>query len=495
MKRILVTWVGKTDLRAAAGEIKGWGPIGNAVQERPFEGIVLLSNYSEAESEFFVEWLSRQTAAAIDLRAVSLCSPMDFREVYEAADQCVQQILESGTVDLTFHLSPGTPAMMAMWLILATTKYDARLIASSPETGVYEPEFPFDIAADYLPRKTASARSKSVTAIYEERTIAAFDRIIHSCDAMKRVIARAQRVAQFDVSVMILGESGTGKELFAEAIHNASPRAAGPYVAVNCGAFPKDLVESELFGHVKGAFTGATDDRIGCFEQADHGTLFLDELGELPLLVQVKLLRALQDGRIQRVGDHQPRKVDVRIICATNKDLPTEIHEGRFREDLFHRLAIGVLNLPPLRERHGDLQRLVQYKLGELEKSLTLRSDQRFPRLSAGANTVIRQQSWRGNIRELFNALTRAVIWCESEKISKQEMMECLLSMQHPSTFSTDAVPLGGDFHLDTFLKEIRQQLIERAISQSNSQKQAAQLLGISDSNLRQKIKSLNSAG
>ena len=489
MNNTLIAWIGTTDLRASRGEANGDGPICNAVLDGEFDFIELIATADEDEVAVFTEWLQGYTGSPINIHYADLSSPMDFREVYEAADQCVQAVLANGPTQLTFHLSPGTSAMCAMWLILATTKYDASLIASSLESGVYTPEFPFEIAADYLPRKTAKARSDVVTALYEDRTTAAFDKIIHRCEAMKRVISRAQRVSVFDVPVMLLGESGTGKELFAEAIHNASPRATGPYITVNCGAIPKDLVESALFGHKKGAFTGASEDRPGYFEAANGGTLFLDELGELPLLVQVKLLRVLQEGQVQRVGENQLRNADVRIISATNKDLAVEIQEGRFREDLFHRLALGVLQLPPLRERLGDLTLLVDAKLMSLKDTITREGTRTVPALTAGAKSIINQHTWPGNIRELFNALTRAVIWCESDKISRQEMSDSLLGMGRSDALSVDDVPLGDGFKLDEFLRKAQERLIERAQAISNKQKEVAALLGISDANLRQKLK------
>jgi DNA-binding NtrC family response regulator len=263
-------------------------------------------------------------------------------------------------------------------------------------------------------------------------------------------------------------------------------------VAVNCGALPKDLVESELFGHRKGAFTGASEDRAGCFESADGGTLFLDELGELPLMVQVKLLRVLQEGQVRRVGDDQTRKVDVRIISATNKDLAVEIQDGRFREDLFHRLALGVLNLPALRERAGDLKLLVEDKLNKLQDNISRDGTRTVPSLTAGAMSVINQHSWPGNIRELFNALTRAVIWCDSDKVSRQEMSDSLLNMGRSDSLSVNDVPLGNGFKLDEFLRDAQERLIQRAQSTSSKQKEVAERLGISDSNLRQKLKKQN---
>jgi transcriptional regulator with PAS, ATPase and Fis domain len=176
---------------------------------------------------------------------------------------------------------------------------------------------------------------------------------------MKRVIALARRVAIRSIPVLIEGESGTGKELMARAIHQASPRAAKPFITVNCGAIPPELVESEFFGHRRGSFTGAVSDRKGHFERADGGTLFLDEIGELPKAIQVKLLRTLQEGEVTPVGSSEARKVDVRVVAATNRTLISEVAEGNFREDLFYRLAVAIIKLPPLRERAGDLSLLI----------------------------------------------------------------------------------------------------------------------------------------
>ena len=186
---------------------------------------------------------------------------------------------------------------------------------------------------------------------------------------MKKLIAQARRLSVHDdVPVLIQGESGTGKELFARAIHQSSPRKDNPFIAVNCGAIPPELVESELFGYKKGSFTGASQDHDGYFLAADGGTLFLDEIGELPFPAQVKMLRTIQEGSVTRIGTTKPQKINVRIIAATNRNLIDEMAAGRFREDLFHRLAVGVLKLPPLRERHGDLNPLIDFILEGINK-------------------------------------------------------------------------------------------------------------------------------
>src|SRR5581483_8539743 len=247
-------------------------------------------------------------------------------------------------LDLVLHLSPGTPAMAAVWIILAKTRFPAKLIESSRQHGIRTASVPFEISADFLPdllRRPDEELERLSAGLPPEAP--EFADIVHRGAGMKRVILRSRRVAARSVPVLIEGETGTGKELLARAIHQASPRKGRPFVAVNCGAIPGELVESELFGHEKGAFTGATAQRKGHFQETDGGTLFLDEVGELPKPAQVKLLRALQEGEVVPIGSSRPVKVDVRLIADTNRSLVQDVAAGQFREDLFHRLAVAVL--------------------------------------------------------------------------------------------------------------------------------------------------------
>ena len=223
--------------------------------------------------------------------------------------------------------------------------------------------------------------------------------------AMRRVVELAERVAPHPTTVLVTGESGTGKEVLARAIHRMSPRSGGPFVAVNCAAIPEHLLESELFGHVRGAFTGATADRIGLFEEANEGTLLLDEIGDLPPPLQVKLLRVLQDGEIRRVGDTGTRRVDARVIAATARDLEADVRAGRFREDLFYRLNVVRLHVPPLRDRPADVEPLAAVLL----RRAAARSGKR-AELTPEAMAELRRHPWRGNVRELENAIERAVV-------------------------------------------------------------------------------------
>ncbi len=230
--------------------------------------------------------------------------------------------------------------------------------------------------------------------------------IIGDSAALRKVQQQIELVAPTDATVLVTGESGTGKELVARAIHARSPRAGRPMIAVNCGAVPDALFESEFFGHVKGAFTGALRDKAGRFELADGGTLFLDEIGEVPLPMQAKLLRVLQEQEVERVGDTRPRKVNVRIIAATNRDLKAEVEAGRFRQDLFYRLSVFPIENPPLRERREDIPRLAEHFLRNAAK----RMNRRPPKLTNATARQLATHDWPGNVRELQNAVERAVI-------------------------------------------------------------------------------------
>lgn len=233
-----------------------------------------------------------------------------------------------------------------------------------------------------------------------------FPRIIGESEALKRVVTETQRVAQTEATVLLLGESGTGKELFARAVHHLSNRRDQPFVAINCAAIPETLIENELFGHERGAFTGASDRRLGKFELAANGTVFLDEIGELPLAVQGKLLRVIEEKMIDRIGGRAPLPVDVRVVAATNKDLKAAVESGDFRRDLFFRLAVFPIEIPPLRERGDDVILLATHFAAQLGKELRRREAS----LSVASLANLRAHSWPGNVRELENAIERACI-------------------------------------------------------------------------------------
>jgi transcriptional regulator with GAF, ATPase, and Fis domain len=245
-----------------------------------------------------------------------------------------------------------------------------------------------------------------------------FGEIIGACPSMLEVFRKLQKVAGTDISVLITGETGTGKELIAKELHRRSPRAEGPFVTINCGAIPENLIESELFGHVKGAFTGAVMSRPGKFQIADKGTLFLDEIGELPLNLQVKLLRALQERIVFRVGDSKPEKVDIRIVAATNRNLEEEIRTGNFREDLYYRLNVVNLWMPPLRDRGDDVMIIAKVLLSKYADELgsAVRG------FSPGALAAIKKYAWPGNIRQLENRIKKALVLCDQTLLAPEDL-------------------------------------------------------------------------
>jgi two-component system response regulator AtoC len=240
--------------------------------------------------------------------------------------------------------------------------------------------------------------------------------VVAESAAMRAALDVVARVAAHRTTVLITGESGTGKEVIARAIHHASPRAGAGFVGVNCAAIPETLLESELFGHVRGAFTGATADRPGLFEQADGGTLLLDEIGELPLALQAKLLRVLQEGEIRRVGAERTRRVDARVLAATARDLQVEVTAGRFREDLFYRLNVVTVHLPPLRERPEDIPALVRHFVAGASRRLGRRLT-----VSAGATGWLAAQPWPGNARELEHTIERAAVLSDHDALEPED--------------------------------------------------------------------------
>ncbi|MDA8123889.1 MAG: sigma-54 dependent transcriptional regulator [Deltaproteobacteria bacterium] len=306
------------------------------------------------------------------------------------------------------------------------------------------------------------------------------DRIVYRSEKMSALINMAGRVAASRATVLIQGESGTGKELLARLIHQLSPRAARRIIAVNCGALHENLLESELFGHEKGAFTGATARRIGRFEEADGGTLFLDEIGELSQQVQVKLLRFLQEHEFQRLGGNQTLQSDVRVISATNRDLEQRVKEGAFREDLFYRLNVVTIAIPPLRERKEDIPALIEHFL----KRYSEENGKEIKGLSSEAQDVLLKYDYPGNVRELENIIERAVVIAREEMIFTED-----LPFHEPADAATETRKTE-DGLLRGSIEELEKKLIAEAMEKAGDhQTRAAEALGISERMLRYKLK------
>ena len=309
-----------------------------------------------------------------------------------------------------------------------------------------------------------------------------FSGLIASSEAMKSVFRTVRKVADYKTTVLLTGESGTGKELVARALHFNSNRRDEAFVAVNCGAIPENLLESELFGHVRGAFTDAVRTRRGLFEDADNGTLFLDEIGELPLSLQVKLLRVLQEDEIRRVGDTRPIRIDARIVAATVRDLHAEVKNGRFREDLLYRLNVFPITLPPLRDRRGDVPLLVDHFVNKY--------NQRLGTDVQGATTsamrLMASYGWPGNVRELENTIERALVLAEGPKIEEPDLPPKIRDSQDRIRLSL----ASGELSIKKTSRIIEEELIRRALTKTNGNRtRAAELLEISHRALLYKIK------
>jgi two-component system, NtrC family, response regulator HupR/HoxA len=303
--------------------------------------------------------------------------------------------------------------------------------------------------------------------------------IIYGSPEMENILRLLRRVTGTETTVLIQGETGTGKELVARFIHSESNRRDHIFIPVNCGAIPKDLVESEFFGHSRGAFTGATQEKKGYFEMANGGTIFLDEIGEAPPELQVKLLRVIQENEIMPVGYNKPKKVDVRIIASTNRDLKAEVLANRFRQDLFFRINVFSITIPPLRERKKDILPLAEFFL----KQLSIKLNRRVGRFSEETGSLLVGHSWPGNVRELQNEIERLVLLCEFDKTIGPELLSDHISQRHRSS-----LPSNGD--LKSAVRELEEEMIREALTRFNQNRsRTARSLGISRQSLLEKLR------
>jgi two-component system response regulator AtoC len=312
--------------------------------------------------------------------------------------------------------------------------------------------------------------------------------LLGNSPATQHLLEEIQRVAPYKTNVLIMGESGTGKELVARTIHQSGPRRDRPWVAINCSAIPRDLMESELFGYVKGAFTGANQTRLGRLEQAQGGTLFLDEIGDLDPALQTKLLRVLQEREFSALGSDQVRKVDVRIMAATNRNLKEMVQQGKFREDLYYRLDVYTIQVPPLRDRRDDIPLLAQAFLDELASE----TDKPVHQFSPETLTVLGDYSWPGNIRELHNAIERSLLSCRGDTIEARDLPYAILRGVGSAPQQDSCLDMMGSADLDAWLESVERRAILQALEQSGGvQAAAARKLGISERSLWHRIKKL----
>ncbi|MGI8905098.1 MAG: sigma-54-dependent transcriptional regulator [Candidatus Sumerlaeaceae bacterium] len=315
------------------------------------------------------------------------------------------------------------------------------------------------------------------------------DHMVAESAAMKRLLDVTHQVAGSNATVLVHGESGTGKELITRAIHDASPRSHSPFVAINCAAIPDNLLESELFGHEKGSFTGATERKVGKFEMADGGSLFLDEIGEMNIAVQAKVLRAIEQQEFQRVGGTKTIRTDIRFICATNKDLRRAVSEGKFREDLFFRVNVFPIEIPPLRQRRDDILPLARFFLAKFCREM----GKRVPEIEPATQQALLSNSWQGNVRELQNSIERATILLKGSVLTARELGLVAVSGWTGSatatpaalTFSSDFVIPDSGFRLEDHERGLLLQALERS---GGNKSRAAKMLGLSRATLRYRL-------
>ncbi len=465
--------------------VDGSGPVKTLTDQVEFDQVHLLSDKDPVLARQFAAWIGTKAT----VHAVRLQSPIDYSAIFEAADDVLGKVISQvrGACSVSIHLSPGTPAMTAVWVLLGKSRYPATFYQTFGGK-VIPTSIPFDLLVDYLPTVLHASDRLIQGANVADAATEGFGGVIGRSTQIREAITRAKRIALRDVGVLLLGESGVGKDVFARALHAASRRSAKPFVAINCAAVPKELLESELFGHKKGSFTGAAADRNGAFEQADSGTLFLDEVGECDLPMQAKLLRVLQPGQdeppsartFRRVGDSQERRADVRIIAATNRDLQAEVAAGRFREDLYYRLAAFTLKVPALRNRPTDIPAIADHLLARINADFAkAEPGYQDKRLSVSTKRFLCQQAWPGNVRQLHNVLLQAAVMIDGPVIEPRDIEAGLSETTGRHELARASLPLGDGFSLTKHLEDVQRQFLARAMKEAAGKKTvAAKLLG-----------------
>lgn len=477
-----MTWLGTADKNIlTAPDQSELGPLRQVVEEKGFDTICLMSNRTPEITGQCVAALKKwRKKVQIKVFQYEDFDPTDYELVLKYTEETLCSILpETGNEDasLTFFATPGTPMMVAVLCLMAERLPNVSLIQTSKESGV-----------KYVKWSTPNFLNEQRVKQIEEASLAetpdCFQGIVFSSEKMKIVLSQALRYARYNIPVLLLGETGTGKSMIAERIHKASKRT-GKFVSVNCGAIPESLLEGELFGTKKGAYTGAIDKK-GKIEEADKGTLFLDEIGEMPLTQQVKLLQVLQEKKVTRLGENAPRDIDVRIVAATNRNLPQMVLKGTFREDLFYRLAVAMLKMPPLRDRGAaDIINAAENSLLTANKMLFEPNEKEYKVFSDNVRLFISSERWPGNFRELNNVILRAVLNSSGKELTVQDIRDAMLDDSEISCKNEDGPVLpqytsDGSFNLEDALNRVEKHFIELALKDSGRKKlEAARLLGI----------------
>lgn len=482
--QVLLTFTGFHDpyTKGLVGQEEQPGPILSLVRLHAFDYVILFSTPStELHTQATKDSLETlYPCLTVEIRDFPLNDPTDYNIIFRGLRTHIREISDQfSNAQFFIAVASGTPQMHACWVLLAASgEIPAHILHVRPPRFVSK-ERPLvsevDLTSPDFPRVRANiGKIETPYETFDDLdTVVQQLGIVGDHPRMRQVLEHAAALAPSTVPVLLLGETGTGKELFARLIHRLSGRPSDHFVPINCAALPQELVESMLFGHRKGSFTGAVSDQKGKFDLADGGTLFLDELAELPLTTQAKLLRVLQDGVIEPLGAQRAHKVDVRIVAATNRELRQVIPEGKFREDLYYRLNIGEIQLPPLRERRSDIPKIALHVLDRVNAGL------RKPRrLAPDALARLQNHSWPGNVRDLENVIERSLLLATKDVLNADDL---LISEPVAGTDPLARLPVPSTgFSLDEYLTSARKQLILRALEMSNgNQSAAARLLGL----------------
>lgn len=491
--RILLSFTGFHDPFASGSTDASVGPVLTILSEKQFDKVFLFSTprMQEISAETADQIKQRNLCLETEILPVKAPDPTNYSVIISSVRMCFKAILKDHPhAEFSIGLSSGTPQIHACWLMLAASgEIPARLLQTVPPQFVEEGRplvREVDLSGDIFPRVTLPLKNR--TGIFEsnDEAIAAARAqvgLVGEDPTFLRALKEASIYAQYDdIHLLLLGETGTGKERFTEFIHVLSQRAVEPLVTVNCSSIPRELVESQLFGHKKGAFTGASGDQPGKFKAADGGIVFLDELGELPLESQAKLLRVLESGEIEPVGHPTSVKVNVRVIAATNRNLREMISKGSFREDLYQRFGASV-EIPALRERRSDVPKLATYLLDEWN-----RRHRKQHSMSPKAFSTLLRHPWSGNVRELRKVISQSAMLCEHNKIDEKDL-RFELPLRNNSEVMLPEPEIG--FQLNPYLEDIKWRIVVRALEKENGvQARAAKLLGWTPQGLGQFLKS-----
>jgi len=480
----LLTWLGNKDLENMEHEQNAAIVTLATKSPTPFDKIVILSNKDENKWHKFERFLKKRMAMIsrpehnIQVYKVNINSPIDYQTIAKETESWIAKLSEEAD-SLSINLTSGTPAMTTLSVLIGKGKANTQFLQVTPKNELLQVEIPIDFAQKYL---QSASKSIAHTATSLPKIVQAFSELTANSSIMKTVIDKAKRIAASEVPALILGDTGTGKELMATAIHKGSLRGNKPLKIINCGAFAESLVDSTLFGHKKGAFTGAEKDHPGLFEQANGGTLFLDEVGELAPEIQVKLLRALQQGEINRLGDTKTINVDVRIIAATHQDLLKLVSEGKFREDLFYRLAVGIIQMPALRDRDEDISTIVNQLVGQINKAGSKHPSYISKKISEKGMKFISAQAWPGNIRELWSTLNRAFLWSDLQIIDENELRCALFNRHQSNDYDTVVLSYNDKIDITQLTEKYQKSYVKAALKASgNVKKHATKMLGLKD--------------